>query len=165
MEASRRSSRPLVVFKGTHTCASCWRGPSLNPISPIERLGAVGRTAAVERPAMSKQRKHRTPPGEDFASLMPQCQECWALLATIIGTLPVYFLKRKSHLGMGKLQVFARALKTEIPDIQCKITLPYCGNCFKFVKKKKRERERKVNCLIGDDMKSYHILSILNTYF
>lgn len=79
MEASRRSSRPLVVFKGTHTCESCWRGPSLNRISPIERLCAVGSTPAVERRATSKQRKHRSPPGEGFASLMFQCQESWAL--------------------------------------------------------------------------------------
>lgn len=40
-----------------------------------------------------------------------------ALVTIIIGTLPESFMKRKSHLGTGKLQVFARALGPEESQI------------------------------------------------
>lgn len=115
MEASRRSSRPLVVFKGTHTCESCWRGPSLNRISPIERLCAVGSTPAVERRATSKQRKHRSPPGEGFASLMFQCQESWALYRPLWLELCCVFLEEEVPSGDGQTASICQGFENRNP--------------------------------------------------
>ena len=98
--------------------------------------------------------KHRNSPGESFASLGSQCQGLLSALVTnIIGTLSASFMKRKSHLGTGKPQVFARALGPEESQ-----TFNSGAKDLKFM-------EKNVSCLIDDEMKSSLVYLASSTLF
>ena len=76
------------------------------------------------------------------------------LVTIIIGTLPVSFMERKSHLGIGKLQSFASALRPEESQIFNSV-----ANRFKICGK------RNVSSLTDDDMKSSFVHLTSSVYF